>query len=399
MSRAKDSSLQLPPTRPFIADPGGLAKLYNRHIEPRFVLVVLPLALGLAVLIAALEGALGTLSGKLLWEDLDALFFNGSTVHSRPEFPILRDLPSLWAVVTAWLTPYLLYRQWVAFEDFLPAMGRSGLIVLDGVDQPELAKRIRHVNQSFMAAGERAAQRMLLSCFFAFLVIYSQRSSGVFGLLTSPGSTEQGFRDSAYGSWWAALDTHPAGFAFYFVSASMLIYLILTQNEVGIRYVGFFYRVRDVIRFDFDFANPDRFWGWRRLRTILWTVYWSLFFHGTSLLWLIAVTSPRALVTWMSPLLIIYVSVTITYLVVPLVLFSRGRRKAINAKADELNSSYDEKRRNGEDTAGVVAEIDRLDKVPNTVFSFRQMITPGLMFILTTGMFILQWRATATVVS
>jgi hypothetical protein len=41
-------------------------------------------------------------------------------------FPLLRDLPSLSAIIILLVTPALIQRQWSAFEDLLPGMERDG---------------------------------------------------------------------------------------------------------------------------------------------------------------------------------------------------------------------------------------------------------------------------------
>jgi len=307
--------------------------------------------------VCVIEGTLGSYLRP--YDDL-RLALGLNAPPSPPEFPLLRDTPSIWFLATIVLTCMLVHRQWLLMSTCIPKLKANGVIRGRRHDEGPVVKRNfaqRRVGK--MMRGRSTDEDELdivlaqvaryigffernswlpavCACLLACLLVVGQQK----GLFTSiapdalEGAARSRWLDDTYQSWWAS-NNHLLGLATYFVVASFGLYVIICQNIVGVVTVYFVIAMFSCAHIDADWTNQDGRHGWRPIAEIFRTVYLSLILHGLALIVILVAIGPAQYV-WVFGMLAIWLIVTPLYLLAPYAVFRRVERAAKSARSDYL---------------------------------------------------------------
>ncbi|MEU6852843.1 hypothetical protein ABZ901_23305 [Actinacidiphila alni] len=249
----------------------------------------------------------------------------------RPEasaagrFPLLRDLPSLSAIVILLVTPALIQRQWSAFEDLLPGMERDGVLTVAPV--PGAAARIDaelvRANNRFRRIRSLAPLLMVLSLVCVAGISLSEQRLGIYYAL-APAGDARAWGGQTYGRWWAGWHASPPGALIYLAVGTAGVYWIAVMNCAGSRVLLCLWRLRGDLRYGVDPHNADGYFGWGRARAVLVPTYVSMALHGIALIAVgVSLPFPFSVVV-MTPVVGQWLLALPVYTGLPLLLTRRG---------------------------------------------------------------------------
>ncbi|MGA2471848.1 MAG: hypothetical protein ABSG64_14300 [Solirubrobacteraceae bacterium] len=326
--------------------------------------MIVPALSAVIVGVALIEGRLAGTFQPLA--DL-RIAFGTHGVSSPPNFPLVRDVVSMWFGAVVLYTCLLVHKQWQLMARFIPDLESSGAIrslrrPIPGLPRVAQIWRIGEsdpkddaVNMvvrridAYLRLVERAAPFVAFgAAVAAFLLILGEEPNifSVFAPSNLHGGGRAAWLDAAYSSWWAGTG-HPIGCVLYFLVATLGIYIIVMQNLVGVACVYFVCVLPHIARFSADWGNADGHFGWRPAATAFRTVYWSLLVHGVTLAVLLVALGPSR-AGWIAGLLAIWLIGTPTYIAVPWLIFTRvekrvrrDRLRAISARLQTDNVHLD----------------------------------------------------------
>jgi hypothetical protein len=356
-------------------------------------LVSLPLLLLAIALVNTAQGTLFHPNGlRVANQDLLILIRQAKPSKIDTYFPLLRDYPTVLLVVLTSVTLTLIYRQWAILEDLLPELQRRGVLLFDDKDSPSIIQAADETNSGIARMGGHTGTYVVVAVMLSLFLVFAQRATGIFAFLSpSNGSAELkvSWTRDAYRSWWASLDTHQFGFVAYFCLALLAIYYMLKQNEVAVRYLWFFWRLRGKISYGVNLSGgADEFHGWGIIRQLLLTIYMSIIVHAITLTALFLVI-PVEEFQWVIPLLAIFMILNPLYVIVPLILLRRGACRYKEAEILRIVRLVKEEESRCQDPLQVLRlrvlgrnEVAFIRSIPNIPFRFGQLVLGAIIYVL-----------------
>lgn len=207
-------------------------------------------------------------------------------------FPLVDDLTSWALALAAAITFGLLYRQWKIMHGVIPELVGSGAIA---VREPDAFAALLCKLNAWMASRRSTVMLALTAIVLSAFISFGLHHNGIYETLAPSNSRlgEHGWAQAAYGHWWAALhDGSWPGFAVFFFLLAVYLYYVLAQYTAGVLWVILTYRGAKLVDFHFDHSDVDGFFGWRPLRELMLTVYWSVLVQVMALLALLHLLTP-----------------------------------------------------------------------------------------------------------
>jgi hypothetical protein len=226
---------------------------------------------------------------------------NDLTVTEGLEYPLVRDtLVWLFAAIMV-VEIMIMHRQWRLFATCIPKLvankairPRHGITTEDPDDPPilrwaasfppeqRLAKYIERTN-----TRNRKHAKVFTAVFagsaavLAALLWWGQYYGSFRIFVPSDGSRaeQEQWRRDAYTHWWASVH-HPVGAITYFLLATLAIYVILAQTQVGVSIARIAAALPRLVQLDANWINPDGHYGWEPVRQIFRSVWLSMALYG-----------------------------------------------------------------------------------------------------------------------
>jgi hypothetical protein len=367
-------------------DPWEIARPFRwtRNISSTRLWLVGPILLLPTLLVTRIEGTLGQESDFQLWQDIRRVL--GIKAPSSPAaFPLARDVLSWFLLVVVVATCVLVHRQWQYIARSITDMAASGVIrpvkrlsssprsrllllhrILGDCD-PESALIVlaTWVNHLFSKASRWVSWTFaLLAVIFAGLLFFGGRSTGVFRFMMPENldhGAQQEWLQAAYLSWWAS-SAHPLGESWFFLTAFLIVYVVLLQNLVGIVIAYGALALPEVVIMDADWLDRDGRFGWMPMVRVYRTVYLSLALHGLDLSVLLIVFSVRSF-PWILGLVGLWVIVLPIYLLWPWTVYRSVEENIKKRRVERIKELMDEQNvdteSNLEKLPAYLAEIQR----------------------------------------
>lgn len=272
-------------------------------------------------------------------------------IVASPDISLLRDVPTLIALVCVSLTPWLMYRQWTGIEIFLHNMDKNKLLSFPNGRQA-VVNRIKKCNDFFRGASGANSFTMLAAMTFILLISLAQQRFGVYSVLA-----RQELPISPSG-WWASLSRSPESWLLYILIGSIGVYTILLQNIYGGRTVLLVWQLRNEVLYLADPDNLDGNYGWSEINRILRPTWFALMLHGFALI-LVALSLSRVPALYLLPLLCQWLVAAPLYVAIPVYLARRSIRRFKMEEQTRLISEY----QRAQDLAQKTAIADRLARV------------------------------------
>lgn len=388
---------------PFVADP--LFSFARRHGlgGGRALLLLAPVLALLVLIVNRIQGTLAHPGGSTVWElDFEKIILRRTYpteayggYELSTDFPLFRDYPSLLliALISGWL--YVLYRQWVYMEAYLPTLLKSGC--LRPTSEDEFTRIVDWGNKWLHRLGRHNLIQFIAALAFTLLIVFAHTQAGIFGILAPTDSPSEWTQD-AYDNWWASW-RFPLGFFTYFSVVILAMYYLIKQNAVGIIVVMGLYRLDRVAESHLDLVNADGHFGWSIFRKNMLTVFASMLVVGSSLLILLLVVSIEQL-AWLSTFAVVFFVTSPVFLVIPPLLLRRRLARDKTARIDHVVEDLEHRRLGGRTTSEIPAEqtlhaatvISTLRSAPTLPFRGGGTIVAVAAYLVQLAIAIIAWR-------
>jgi hypothetical protein len=206
-----------------------------------------------------------------------------SSLSTAAEWPLWRDIYSFYAFVIMLLTPIIVAYQSAGIKRALGDMSAHGALRPNNPGALDAVNREIDRANAFYAAVRRYAWVLILVPTAAMLAIMVvQALNGVF-IRMQPPSTSANWAAESYQNWWVNPNTSLLGAASYFLAGSAGLYVVTSQNVIGLRLIWAFWKVRNEVTLCADPINVDGYYGWLPVRTIYRAALLELTLHGVGL--------------------------------------------------------------------------------------------------------------------
>jgi hypothetical protein len=370
--------------------------------EARSRWLLLPGAvIGLLLVVATtLEGTLGTRDDVHLVRDVRYVF-SGTVPYTKPTFPLVRDVTSIFLFLVVAVGVVLMHKQWQYIAAALPAMRRSGVITPRRQPLSNTLSRLLRLDALLgdcpdYQALDRLEQRMgsirtrtkallsggVLVIGFVMATLAGNGISRVNHEVLAPtGGTaaqRQQWLEQARASWWAGPD-HPMGLVLFALVTWFAMALILTCQTVGAVAVYMAAALYCVADLGVDWYNHDGRFGWMPVARIARTVYLCLILLGAGISFVVAVLGSQIVFSLVG-LVMLYLLFIPVFTVVPWSIFNRVERQARSRRVAELAH------------AGTRIQADDLARVRSLVEEFARCraarINPMRLRAVPSGVFV-----------
>lgn len=237
----------------------------------------------LLVLVAGTGGVLwhpsgfqGTIDDVRYW-----LGWRSYPGQSSDPFPLLRDYPALSIIVGFSASLWVIYAQFLAFEDAQDDLKDNECFELSpsaplGADiDTLLTKRVSDLNGKLREIGRASAPLAGVFLAIGVAMALAQPRYGSFTYFAPRsfhGTRLTAWRELAYSHWWASFRPLRLTFVFWWVIGSLGLYLVTMQTLVGLRYFEFIRSLSGEIDLVPNVHDPDGYFGWGKLHRILTTM-------------------------------------------------------------------------------------------------------------------------------
>lgn len=250
----------IPDLRPFGAEPLLLARLDGRETRVSLVAVV---AAAIAVVAVSYTAALTDSfyrghNSPAVFKDIWHFITRTRYQVSSP-IPYLRDYPSILLTVTITASVPLVYGLFRSLAVLHTELDESDCVRYDEDGRKALAAAVDVLNARLKRSGRYSA-----FVFGGMLVVVALLNLGLRGRLfpfAAPGDL--------YADWWARLTPFRVGGVVWVGLGAIGLYMVYVEAVVGVNYVRFLRDCRVQYQFRANPYNPDRFYGWSRLRKIV----------------------------------------------------------------------------------------------------------------------------------
>ncbi len=311
--------------------------------SPSWAFVLAPVFSIIAVVVAKVEGTLGSSSDVQLWDDIRRVIRPSAVAASKPSFPLIRDFPSVVLMIAMVGTCFIVWRQWKLFHAALPAVVNAGvlsslgpgsvpsyqarhkLLLMDRLVKPTASETalealFRRVNGWFNVVGKFSEVIGAVAVILAVMLVIGENHGGIFRVLLPEGEAPAPWLASTYSSWWASIN-HVGGVVTYGFISWFGMYVILLQNAVGLICVYFLIGLEATADMNYDFLAGDQCGGWAALTKAYKSVHFSLVLHGLTLSVLVVILGVG--IPWLVLLMALWVCVIPLYLWIPHRMFGR----------------------------------------------------------------------------
>lgn len=315
----------------FQSEPFVLTRFRTYGWRTGWLFIAAPASVLLVLILSAIYGRLSMpdMDGQIC-RDAATLFHMGKLkcvkeVTASTDFPLLRDVPSIFVILALTATPYIAFRQWSSLEVLLVSMVRSGALEI-----PTLAERaaiqaeVATANSYLRRLGRSAKVVLGVSGVCVLLVVIAESKLGVYSVFGSPAKSGNDWGGQVYTHWWASWTAAPASSILYWVIGTLGIYFIIIMNLAGSRVLIALWRLRKTLRYKADVYNRDGYHGWAEARGVLLPTYTAILVHGFCLV-LVSISLPQPIGLWvLLPILGQWVLTLPFYLGLPPLLTRRG---------------------------------------------------------------------------
>ncbi|WP_406296530.1 hypothetical protein OG948_13505 [Embleya sp. NBC_00888] len=316
--------------RIFDAEPLLLSKFRNHGWRTGWMLLAAPTSLMLVLILSAIYGEFSTpgIRGQVC-SDVATFLHMGKLKCAKDvvvseNFPIWRDIPSLFIILSLAVTPYLAFRQWSSISVFLASMVRNGAIkVRTGADAAAIRAEVANANAYFVRVGRAARFTFAIALICVVLVSVGENKLGVYSIFAPNSTDRRDWGKLVYSHWWASWQVAPVSAFFYLCIGAFGIYFIIVMNLAGSRVLVALWRLRKVLEYQADVHNRDGYYGWAEARGVLLPTYVAILIHGFSLV-LISISLPQPIGAWvLAPILLQWIVTLPFYLGLPPLLTRR----------------------------------------------------------------------------
>lgn len=313
-----------------------LGRMARRETSPKWLLLFPVSCLTLVSITAAFTNSFGQEGLEaILCHDLGVyLGTHWSCVQTTVSslISLLRDVPSLIAILFISLTPRLMYQQWTGIKIFLHNMENKNLLSFPN-GRNTVAERIRECNAFFQRASGVNPFAMLAAVTFMLLISGAQQGFGVYVVLSPQ------HLDGNQFEWWASLSRSQSSLLLYILIGSVGVYTVLLQNIYGGRTVFLIWQLRNDLRYLADPDNLDGNYGWSEIDQILQPTWISLMVHGIALI-VVALSLSRVPALYLLPLIGQWLLAAPLYVGIPVHIIRKSIRLFKEAEKQKLNDQY-----------------------------------------------------------
>jgi hypothetical protein len=212
---------------------------------------------------------------------IPGLLRSGSTGEVA-HYPLFEDTAAWLFAFAGVVTLGLLYRQWMVMREIVPRLVRWGAVEVKSEDEERFTRLLGRVNRA-MASPWTTVLLAVAAVALALVIFRGLAHAGLYTTLAPRG--DRAWPHKAYDGWWAAAHAGSwPGAVVFFLVVSAYMYFLLAQHLAGMMWVLLTWRGSRVVRFRFDVANMDGYFGWKPLRDLMITVYVSILVHVLTLL-------------------------------------------------------------------------------------------------------------------
>jgi hypothetical protein len=347
----------LPEFEPFRSVP------YLKKLEPwpsSALLPLLPVIMTALFIVVWREGTIGGPRDFQPFEDIQRALGAGDPPVADPEFPLWRDLASLYLIAVICLTVPLIHLQWHLMSRVIGSLSANGVLVEKASPEYKRIHKLMRLPRVLPAStGATQTERLLnaanrwldklgrssgwlvgISFVLALFLAIGPNRNGLFRALSgelAPAATGPWLAD-AYRSWWASI-SHPGGFILYVLLMALGIFLVLIQNSVGLTAVYTLIGLTAVSDLNLDWYNRDGNFGWESVSSTFRTVVLSLALHGSALsVTLIALGTQNF--PWVFGVVLIWVVMLPSVTLGPLYAFKGLSKRAQQQRVNKLVGTF-----------------------------------------------------------
>ncbi|NOX32013.1 MAG: hypothetical protein GXP35_18510 [Actinobacteria bacterium] len=345
---------------------------FRNHSIAKIALLALLLP-ALIVVVATIEGNLGSAWDTRALSDLRSIVLPGAASASAAEFPVTRDFYTWTQVLAVMAGTVLLHRHWHLASSMVGDLLSSGALRAATTERKRrYARRFLRMPKEILEVEDDATRleafvsrvnaltrrwqsrvfvgQLLAAAVLAFMLVSGQRAS-LFVVLVPDSldtSGQAGWLEAAYSNWWASQD-HMLGYVLYFVLAIYSIFLILNFQYAGVMFAYTLFGVTMLTEPDADWYNRDGKWGWRPLARSYRTVLLANLLLTLTLIDVLVFIGASNF-AWIFALLVLYTVLLPAFVMLPWLLY---RRTETRVKANRTEAIY-----SAAQTAGVDAQSD-----------------------------------------
>jgi hypothetical protein len=340
-------------------DPFALIPVFPHFVRNRTSawMLIPGIVIGLLIIAGtALEGTLGSVRDVAFVRDV-RYAFSGAVPETEPNFPLARDVTSLFLFLVTVAGLILLHSQWKALAAAIPKLRENGVIIprrqpvsnrltrLLGIDRllgpcadfgalDRLEQRMSEIKlktRVFLAVG------VLIGGFILATLALNGLSVVNFKVLVPTDASppdQRAWLAEAQSSWWAS-GRHPLGLVLFALAAWFAMELILASNTVGVVSVYVAVALYFVAEMSADWRNRDGRYGWHPVVPICRTVYLCLVLLGAGISFVVVSLGTQIIFSLIG-LVALYVLLLPLFTVVPWAVFRRVELQARARRRAEL---------------------------------------------------------------
>lgn len=211
------------------------------------------------------------------------------TIPGTLNFPMLHDITGLAAMIGAFITPYIVYRQIEVMEALVTVHGSNINHRQPLIDWADIEEASARANEGFRRIGSAAVSWTILAIagWLSFLLLRYVQAHGPLTAVRPAGVNPDVWYLAVHGGWWANARVHPSGALLLFVAGVILFYYLVKQLLMGLVFTNW---VKQITAADFGVfpnlnLNNDGYWGMRNMRSLFqWTYASALLNLSLSLL-------------------------------------------------------------------------------------------------------------------
>lgn len=288
----------------FQAEPFLLARFRANRWRTGWLLMLAPAILFFMAVLSAIYGHLSMrgVGGQICRDAATFLHMEKlkclkqTTLSS--DFPMWRDIPSLFVIVALAATPYLIFRQWSSIEVLLPSMVRTGALRTPTVvERAAMQDEIRTANRYLESVGRHAKAVLVAAGVCSLMVSVAEYKLGIYSSFNPAENGGNDWGARIYSDWWASWKIAPVTAVFYWCTGTAGLYFIIIMNLSGGRVLVSLWRLRKTISYQADSYNRDGYHGWGAARGVLLPTYIAILLHGFCLV-LVSISLPQPIGFW-----------------------------------------------------------------------------------------------------
>lgn len=223
------------------------------------------------------------------------------------EMPLILDFPGIGTILTATLATCTVYSLlWDAqylHQDLL----KNGCICYNKGQDTYFITQVMKINRRFKFIGKFWPIAIIGSIGLSWL-FFSGQDKGLYGFLGS---------NALFENWWASIRPFRPGSVILLIVGSLGIYSVYIEAVLGLSYVRFLKICKKNLYFSANIYNPDGYFGWKRLRRIIYNLEVGLILTALITLFLSYFVAPVGLIAGLLVLvvfdfIVLYVFVSVT---------------------------------------------------------------------------------------